>query len=129
MMKKISTKLIGMQAGVMAGLIVGMRDAKAGNDWSDIAENITTSIEAVPGMITGLAYMIGLLLGVLGILKVKDHIENPTQTPLKDGAIRMATGGALFALPIIYEAMLNTIGTTGNLVEPATLNRVEFNVN
>jgi len=71
--------------------------------------------------------MLGLLLGVLGILKVKDHVENPNQTPLKDGAIRMAAGGALFALPIIYESMRETIGT-GLSVSAAQLNRVEFNV-
>ncbi|MEZ5919460.1 MAG: hypothetical protein R3D66_06035 [Alphaproteobacteria bacterium] len=26
----------------------------------------------------------------------KDHVENPTQTPIKDSAIRLAAGGALF---------------------------------
>ncbi len=96
--------------------------------FSTIAENMTESIEELPGLLTGLSYMFGLLMGVLGILKVKDHVENPTQTPLKDGAIRMASGGALFALPIVYEAMLNTIGTTGAGVESATLNPVEFAV-
>ncbi len=96
--------------------------------FSTIAQNMTESIEELPGLLTGLSYMMGLLMGVLGVLKVKDHVENPTQTPLKDGAIRMASGGALFSLPIVYEAMLNTIGTTGAGVEPATLNPVVFAV-
>jgi hypothetical protein len=71
--------------------------------------------------------MFGILLGVLGILKIKDHVENPNQTPLKDGAIRLAAGGGLFALPIIYEAMFQTVGTGAN-VTAAQLNSVSFNV-
>jgi hypothetical protein len=103
-------------------------DESFASNFSTIAENITESIEELPGLLTGVSYLMGLLLGVLGILKVKDHVENPTQTPLKDGAIRLASGGALFGLPIVYEAMLNTIGTTLQSVEPATLNAVEFAV-
>lgn len=126
-MKKLQKYMIRAQAVIFAAMFVGANEAQA-NDFSNIAENITRSIEQVPGMITGLSYMLGLLLGVLGVLKVKDHVENPSQTPLKDGAIRMASGGALFALPIVYEAMLNTIGDTSTFVTPATLSRVDFNV-
>ncbi|MCB9991007.1 MAG: hypothetical protein H6867_06465 [Rhodospirillales bacterium] len=114
-------------AGMTVAALAGIDSAEA-NDFSDIAENITDSIAMVPGLLTGIAYMFGLLLGVLGVLKVKDHVENPGQTPLKDGAIRMASGGALFALPIVYEAMSNTIGSTSNAVSPATLSPVTFNV-
>ncbi len=130
MKRALYRKLLLAQAAVTVGLMAGSEDAYAapGNDFSDIAENMISSIEALPGLLTGLAYMMGLLLGVLGVLKVKDHVENPSQTALKDGAIRMASGGALFALPIVFEAMQTTIGTTTNFVEPARLNRIDFNV-
>lgn len=120
-------KILTMQAGIIAGTMVGAKDAQA-NNFGDIASNIVDSIEELPGLLTGVAYLLGLMLGVLGVLKVKDHVENPTQTPLKDGAIRMASGGALFALPIVYEAMQNTIGVTGNFVEAPVVSRVEFNL-
>ena len=99
-----------------------------GKNFSDIASNITTSIADLPGLITGVAYLLGVLLGVMGILKVKDHVENPSQTPLKDGAVRLASGGALFALPIVTEAMSNTIGTTGYAVSVPQMHRVEMGV-
>ena len=89
-----------------------------------IAENIINSIASLPGLLTGLAYMFGILLGVLGIMKIKDHVENPTNTPLKDGAIRLACGGALFALPIVFEAMDTTIGE-GGPTTAATLQKVD----
>jgi hypothetical protein len=122
-MKHISAK---MSAAVVAGATLSSTPAHA-NDFSTIAENIITSIQDLPGLLTGVSYMFGILLGVLGILKVKDHVENPTQTPLKDGAIRLAAGGALFALPIVFEAMFQTIGE-GDTVEAAELSGVDFNV-
>jgi len=124
-------QILNIQAVALIWLLAGADHAHAqttGNDFSDIARNITGSIEELPGMISAFSYLMGLLLGVLGILKIKDHVENPSQTPLKDGAVRMASGGALFALPIISESMLNTIGTTNAQVQPPLLNRVEFDV-
>jgi hypothetical protein len=37
--------------------------------------------------------------------------EDSLITPLKGGAIRPAAGGSLFALPIMYRAMMATIGS------------------
>lgn len=129
MFKDLKFSSLRFQAAVTVGLLTAAADAQAGgNDFSDIARNITNSLEELPGLVTGISYMLGLLLGVLGVLKLKDHVENPTQVPMKDGAVRLAAGGALFGLPIVFESMLNTIGTTGSSVEPAQLRRVEFRV-
>lgn len=118
-----------ISAATVAGYLVstGPAQASSGNNFGKIAENITTSIADVPGLLSGVAYMFGILLGVLGILKIKDHVENPSQTHLKDGAVRLAAGGALFALPMVYDAMQATIGSGGN-VQGATLNKVNFGV-
>lgn len=129
-MKALNTYTLKIQAAVLVGAMVASSDANAaGNNFSDIARNINDSIEELPGLVTGVSYMMGLLLGTLGIMKIKDHVENPSQTPLKDGAVRLAAGGALFGLPIVFESMLNTVGTTSAGVESAQLNRVLFNVN
>ena len=129
MLKKIRHGSLKIQAAVLVGLISGSSAANAQvarNDWSSIANNITDSIEELPGLVSALAYMIGLLMGVLGIIKIKDHVENPTQTPMKEGAVRLAAGGALFGLPIVMESMLTTIGQTNAFVEPAELTRVSL---
>lgn len=136
MLKSINRKLLAIQAAGVTGMLVASAPAQAqtviggnNNDWSTIAQNISNSIALMPGMLSGIAYMMGMLFGALGVLKLKDHVENPTQTPLKDGAIRMASGGALFALPMVFEAMRNTIGMTSNQVQAATLHRIDFAVN
>ncbi|MEM9469340.1 MAG: hypothetical protein AAF988_04190 [Pseudomonadota bacterium] len=117
-----------MSALVFAAMLSGAEDAAAQtNNFSQIASNVTTSISGLPGLLSGVAYMLGILLGVLGILKIKDHVENPSQTPLQHGAIRLLAGGGLFALPIVYEAMQTSIGSADTL-DIQQLGRVEFGV-
>ena len=118
MMKKLKQKMMVAGAATFMGMVSGVEASYAGggggnNNFTTIVSNINTSVETLPGLITGISYMMGILLGVLGILKIKDHVENPGQTPLQHGAIRLAAGGGLFALPIVYEAMTNTIGNDG----------------
>jgi hypothetical protein len=131
MLKTLNNKLLPVQAAFIVGMISVPSLANAagnGNNFSSIARNITTSIEDLPGLVTSISYMMGLLLGVVGVLKLKDHVENPSQTALKDGAIRLAAGGALFGLPIVFESMLNTIGTTNASIQPAQLHKLELRV-
>jgi hypothetical protein len=129
MIKFIKRKSLMVSAATSVYFLAGVEDSNATGqaDFSTIAENVNTSISSLPGLLTGLAYMFGILLGVLGILKIKDHVENPSQTQLSHGAIRLAAGGALFALPIVYEAMQETIddGAKGG-VAAAKLKKVDF---
>jgi len=96
-------------------------------DFSSVAACMTKSIENLPGLLTAMAYMFGLLIGSMAIVKMKEHVENPSQTPLRDGAIRFAAGGSLFALPIVFEAMTNTAGN-GIGASAASIYRARFNV-
>lgn len=127
MTKLLQRNLMLMGAGLFAVTMMTAGDAHAGNNFSSIGKNIIESIESLPSLLAGLAYMFGILLAVLGIMKIKDHVENPGQTPLKDGSIRLAAGGALFAIPIVSEAMTTTIGSSTNAASTASLNAVEFN--
>lgn len=128
MIKFIRKQSLKVSALAIVGVMGGAEDSLAtGKNFSTISDNIAGSISSLPGLLTGVSYMLGILLGVLGILKIKDHVENPTQTPLQHGAIRLTAGGGLFALPIVYEAMQNTIGT-GNSATIAPLAKIPFAV-
>ncbi len=89
------------------------QSAFAQEDINVIAENMVTSTAQLPGLLAALAYTMGLVAGVFGILKLKAHVENPSQAPLPQALIRLAVGGALFALPILYEAAMNTFMPAG----------------
>jgi hypothetical protein len=71
--------------------------------------NFIKSSEGLPGMATGIAYLIGIIFAFTGILKVKEHVEAPQQTPIWDAIKRFAAGGALFALPMVTEALFNSV--------------------
>ncbi len=106
----MKNKTMMMALGLFA-VILMTADAAHANNFSSVAKNMTVSMANLPTMLSAVSYLFGLLLGVLGVMKIKDHVENPSQEPLKNGAIRLAAGGALFAIPMIYEAAKNTIGT------------------
>lgn len=126
MLKSMKLNYSRMGAVMVAGMVAGQaQEAEAANNFSSIATNIATSIGSLPGLISALSYLFGVLIGVLGVMKIKDHVENPTQTPLKDGAIRLAAGGALFALPILFESMFETIGE-GTTTSTAKLQQVKL---
>lgn len=112
-MKQLKIQYYKMGVAMTMGLMGFAPDAMATstNNANDIAGNIVGSISQLPALLSSLSYLGGITLGTLGVLKIKDHVENPSQTPLKEGAIRLATGGALLSLPIIFEAMSSAIGT------------------
>jgi len=132
MTKKFKEKMMLASASTFIGLVSGVESAFAqsnGTDFNKIIGNMEESISGIPGLISGISYMMGILLGVLGILKIKDHVETPSQTKLQDGAIRLAAGGGLFALPIVYEAMRNTIGSdTGATVATPKVKGIDLGV-
>lgn len=131
MFKHTRTTYYTLGAAMTAGMIMPAKAAFAGTaSFNNIATNINTSIQDLPGLLTALSYLFGIILGVLGVMKIKDHVENPSNTPLKDGAIRLAAGGALFALPIIFDAMNTTIGgtTAATATQSAKLKKVSFGV-
>src|SRR5690606_5529974 len=54
---------------------------------------------------------------VWAVIKLKDHVINPNQVPLSDSMKRFIAGGAFFALPIVTEAVYNTMA--GDIVDHA----------
>lgn len=130
MKKIIKNQSLRVSALVILGMMSGAEDAMAGQKtFNDVGLNIITTIATLPGLLTGVAYMLGILLGVLGILKIKDHVENPGQTPLQHGVIRLAAGGALFAFPIITESMSTLLDEQGAATGAvtATVDSIQYN--
>jgi hypothetical protein len=134
-MLTLKNKLSRLSAVSAASFTMGTLASTSANaaatnkNFNDIASNITTGIETLPGLVSAICYMMGLLFAVLGMLKIKDHVENPSQTQLKDGAIRLAVGGGLFAIPIVSAAMQDLInGGNTATIDGNSLNKVKINI-
>ncbi len=95
--------LIGLISGALggAGTVVG--------NINGILDRIVRGIENLPALVTAAAYIMGLIAGFAGILKLKDHVENPDQTPLRESVVRLLMGGALFAFPTMLNAVVGSI--------------------
>ncbi len=104
-----------IQKTILPALLLGV--ISPGSAWAtdvtQIAQTMTTSGEYLPGVISAFSYLLALLFGFMGILRVREHVENPRNLALKDAVIPFIAGGALLALPIIYESMANTVGAGG----------------
>lgn len=71
--------------------------------------NAINSTTQIPNVITGFAYMAGLICGIAGILKLRDYVESPNHHKLSDPMKRFLAGGAFFALPMVVSAVRTTI--------------------
>lgn len=79
--------------------------------------NTMFNTAAVPTFLASLSYLLGLILGVWGIIKLRDHALNPSQTSLWEGISRFLAGGAFFAFPAMIVVAKNSLlpGTLAGL--------------
>lgn len=112
-MKKLN--LVHKLAAIMTtGVMMAQgSEAFAGTDFRQMTTAITNSASTTPSLINTVSYVGGIGLGVAGIFKLKQHVDNPGQTPMKDGLIRLGAGGGLLALPFMTAAMQSTISGNG----------------
>ena len=82
----------------------------AGNDTLGcVIKNIVDSSGQLPSLLSALAYMFGITLGVFGVIKLYEHVQNPNQTQLSEGLKRLMAGSLFLALPIVLEAAYQTL--------------------
>jgi hypothetical protein len=117
-----TNKMHRIAAVITAGMIVDQSASAhaASPSFTDLSANLITSSSNFPALVSTVAYIGGIGLGVTGIFKLKQHVDNPGQTPMKDGLIRLAAGGGLLALPYVTTAMSGSIGSGGTAGPGAT---------
>lgn len=107
-MLKRAGKNLGLFASMVALVTMGSGVAHA-QDMGDVVTNTVLSFQEIPFLIAALAYAAGTTLGVLGIIKLYEHVQNPNQTHISEGLKRLLAGGLLLALPIVVEAAWRTV--------------------
>lgn len=98
---------------VAALVLVATTPAFAGGQVSDSVKNVGQNISTTPILINYASYIIGAALGVSGISKLKQHVDNPGQTPIKDGLGRVAAAAMFISLPFVLN-MLRDTSSMGN---------------
>lgn len=96
---------------------LGLGACKDNGQLSDVICSVISSTSTLPGLVTALSYLFGVFLSVVALIKLKDHVIDPRQTPLSDSMKRFFVGGALFSLPLITEATQNLMSGAGAMSE------------
>lgn len=93
------------------GMMMGSSDAfaAAATTFRDMSNNMVQASGGFQNLISTVCWIGGAGLGVAGIFKLKQHVDNPGQTPMKDGLVRIACGGGLLAFPFIQTAMQGSV--------------------
>ncbi|MDP2204784.1 MAG: hypothetical protein Q8K65_00600 [Alphaproteobacteria bacterium] len=106
---KLSHKLAAAAtAGVLMADSADALSATA-QDLSNASKNVVTAVSGTVALISTLAYIAGAGLALAGIFKLKQHVDNPAQAPMKDALIRLACGGMFLALPFMMRIMQGSI--------------------
>jgi len=78
-------------------------------------QSFLTSLNNTPRLVQTVAYIAGIAMGIWAMFKIKDHVDNPMQTPLRAGVLRLIGGGMLLALPMVTEALYETMNSGGGV--------------
>ena len=121
--KKINRLGAYTSATLATAVMAGAESAEAAS-FNDVAARIVNQTSNLSGVITTLGYIVGLVFAVLGLLKIKAHVENPSQTPIKEGAIKILIAGCLFSVPAVAEATQDLLGTSGTGVDAQKMQKI-----
>ncbi|MBI3418646.1 MAG: hypothetical protein HY053_00725 [Proteobacteria bacterium] len=78
------------------------------------AAAIVEAMKDLPTIISGIAYTFGGILVLGGANKLKMHAENPSQTPMSHGIVRIGVGGVIAGLPPFMAWVNNSLAIGNN---------------
>jgi hypothetical protein len=113
--------LQGLLAAAVIAAALPVPDAVFAQNLTNSATVIHQGLLNIPNIVAGLFYIGGAALIGAGALKVKQHAENPTQTPLGHGLGRIGAGAALIALPAFGMWLNSSLGIGQNAATSQSL--------
>lgn len=94
----------GGLSGIIAALVNGQHLGLA-------ICNVFRATQGFPAFLTGIAYLFGTILTVWGLMKLNDHVQDPSRTQLWDPLSKLLVAGLMFALPLVVTIAYNTVAS------------------
>ena len=85
----------------------------------EMAEEAGQDLEVVPFFISIAFYILGIVIAGFGLIRLKRHVDHPSQTTIGSGIVALVIGAALIAAP----SVINSVGETFGVDSTATLSR------
>lgn len=103
---------------VIAGATSLLLLSPASAQISDSIKSVGQEIDTVPTLINYASYIMGTAMGVTGVLKLKAHVDNPSQNALYPGLGRLVAAALFVSLPFFLRIMQETtaVNTGGGAV-------------
>lgn len=125
--QKFSRQLCAtMIAVALSSTLADEAFATNGTNLASMVGSTGTNLASFPKLISAACYVGGAALIGTGVMKVKGHVDNPGQTPLREGLIRLVAGGVLVAAPAMTSVMTETSGVGSGTVEFTSFGLTEF---
>ena len=103
----------------LAGLFILTASPALAISLGEMAEEAGQDLEIVPFFISIAFYILGVLIVGFGLIRLKRHVDHPSQTTIGSGIVALLIGTALLAAPSI----INSVGETFGVDSTATLSR------
>ncbi|NDE90330.1 MAG: hypothetical protein EB059_04215 [Alphaproteobacteria bacterium] len=103
-----------VKSAVMAGVLAMAWPTMAqAQNLQATSAALVAALKDMPVIISGMSYMFGGLLVLGGANKLKMHAENPQQTPMSHGLVRLGVGGIIAGLPPFMGWVNNSLSIGG----------------
>jgi len=113
---KISKKLLLILIMLSGLVITSLAFADSGKSLGGIADSVTTTIGSVGKMLVAISYLAGFGFLTFGVLKFKQHKDNPTQVTLGTPIVMTLIGAVLVFIGGFIAPLGQTFGVDSNAV-------------
>ncbi len=94
-------------------LLLSPKQAQAQNVGT-VMDSVTFNMGWIPALFSSISYLTGIGFTIMGLIKMRDYVDNQSQNHMKDALARLGIGAALIALPFAINVAIDTIGGDAN---------------
>ena len=118
-------KIIGLSFVALLATTV-RAEAAVANGVGSLINNVTNTLNGggFYSLLSGAAYLMGLLFALTGVFKFKEHVDGQgsrNEIPLGAAIKRFVAGGMLLSLPFMSSAMQGSLGVTGTVISAGAM--------
>jgi len=114
-----------LAVALVAGGAMMAADPAAANTFNTFASSVAGNTNNATKIINTMSYIGGTALAAFGVLDMKKHVENPSQTPMKNGLAKLGFGGLLLMLPYVSNTIADTMAGSNTQATQGQIN-VDF---
>ena len=105
---KLFASLVGFALMMLAGYAMA-------ENIGNVASKVSSALSNVASMLGAASYVIGTGMFMVAIFQLKQHKENPTQTPLSKPMLFLVVAACLLYLPTLMNVTSGTLFSSASL--------------